>query len=188
MTAQRRSTAVPDPETRAYAEQLQALQGEEMPEDQDGALEPDELEERRHVSQTEVDHGAAPDSPDVDHPTSGSLDGLALDDLREGETDDPIAAAEEGLTYVPPSDPPVEPGDDPGSMDEPDLTSRIRDALRADAATAPYADELVVATIGTRAVIRGVVDGIEDTDLIAEVVAGVPGIDDVVDETTISGG
>ena len=46
----------------------------------------------------------------------------------------------------------------------------------------------MIGTIGSRAVIRGVVDGIEDTDLVAEVVSGVPGIDDVVDETTVSGG
>jgi hypothetical protein len=188
MPTDRRSTTVPDEQTRDYVEQLQALQGEEMPEDQDGALEPDEIEHRRRASQTEIDDGARPDDPDVDRVTPGSLDGLALDGLREGETDDPIAAAEEGLTYVPPSDPPLEPDDEAGSLDESEVTSRIRDALRGDAATAPYADELVIATIGSRAVVRGTVDGVEDTDLIAEVVSGVEGIDDVVDETTISGG
>jgi BON domain len=172
----------------SYVEEIQALQGEEMPDDQDAVIEPDEMERRRRASVTEIDHGAAPDDPADDRATPGSLDGLAIDGLREGETDDPIAAAEEGLTYVPPSDPPVQPADQPGAMDESELTARIRDALRSDAATAPYADELTVATIGSRAVIRGSVDGIEDTDLIAEVVGGVEGIDDVVDETTITAG
>ena len=79
-----------------------------------------------------------------------SLDGLALDDLREGETDDPDVAAEEGLAYVAPSDPPFRvDAEDPegievaGAADdsgELDLTTRIRDALEADAATSGYAD------------------------------------------------
>ena len=136
MPAERRSTTVADAETRAYVEQIQALQGEELPDDQDGAIEPDELEARRRPSQTEIDHGAAPDDPDDDIATAGSLDGLALDGLRDGETDDPIAAAEEGLSYVPPTDPPIQPLDEPGAMEETDLAGRIRDALRADAATA----------------------------------------------------
>jgi hypothetical protein len=183
-----RQPTVSDPEDVAFLEELQALQGDAMPADQDGALEPDEFESRRLPSVTEVDHGAPPIDDTDEPPTRADLEGLALDGLREGETDDAIAATEEGLTYVPPSDPPIDPAADPDSLDELDLTTRIRNALRADAATQPYADQLVVATIGGRAVIRGIVDGIEDTDTIADVVSNVPGITDVVDETTISGG
>ena len=83
------------------------IQGDVPPDDQDAVLEPDEVEHERVPSQTEIDHGAAtPDLPERDG-EAASLDGLDLDDLREGETDDPIAATEEGLVYVPPIDPPV---------------------------------------------------------------------------------
>jgi predicted ATPase len=42
-----------------------------------------------------------------------------------------------------------------GVPDDLEMTARIREALRADAATAPYADRLRVVTIGSRAVVRG---------------------------------
>ena len=115
-----------------------------------------------------------------------ALDSLDLEDLREGETDDPTAATEEGLSYVPPIDPPVrtdadqddrlviaagiavsaesEPyDDDHRSTDldaESEMNGRIREALRADAATSSLADQLI--DRDTRidvAVIRGAVRG-----------------------------
>jgi hypothetical protein len=205
-------TMLPDDDSLSLVEQVQALQGEELPADQDAVLEPDDFEARRQPTLTEVDHGAPPPGGD-DRSTIGSLDGLAIDDLREGETDDPIAATEEGLTYVPPVDPPTIASDDPQGIDvaagtgvsgstEPfdashhseglpgdlEMTSRIREALRADAATAPYAEQLRVVTIGSRAIIRGVVDDIEDADTIVEVVDRVDGIREVTDETTLRTG
>ena len=105
MPADRRPS-IADRDSLDFVEELQALQGEEMPADQDAVLDPDEIEARRQPTLTEMDHGAAPTGELDDRRTAGSLDGLALDELREGETDDAIAAAEEGLTYVPPSDPP----------------------------------------------------------------------------------
>lgn len=184
MSTDRRPT-IADRDSFEFVEELQALQGEEMPFDQDAVLEPDEIESRRQPTLTEIDHGAPPTDGVDDGPTIGSLDGLALDDLREGETDDAIAAAEEGLAYVPPTDPPPDPGDDSGSMAELDLNGRVREALRADAGTADYADQLVVATIGSRAVLEGIVDGIDDTDVIVDVVSRVPGISEVDDRTTL---
>lgn len=186
MPADRRPT-IADRDSLEFVEELQALQGEEMPADQDAVLEPDEIESRRQPTLTEMDHGAPPRDTVDDAPTFGSLDGLALDALREGETDDAIAATEEGLAYVPPNDPPPDPLDDVGAIDELDLNGRVRDALRADAATAAYADQLVIATVGSRAVIEGIVDGVDDTDAIVEVVERVPGITEVDDRTTLSG-
>lgn len=186
MPADRRPSIV-DRESFEFIEELQALQGEEMPADQDAVLDPDEFESRRQPTRTEVDHGAPPADEVDDAPTFGSLDGLALDELREGETDDAIAAAEEGLAYVPPSDPPPDPANDQGSLDELDLNTRVREALRADAATSPYADQLVIGTVDSRAVIEGVVDGEEDTDAIVEVIGRVPGIAEVDDRTTLKG-
>jgi len=203
-----------DPDDVAQAEEIQRLQGEEMPIDQDAFLEPSEFESRRTPTLTEVDRGEASPEGDVVSGDVASLDGLALDDLREGETDDPDVATEEGLTYVPPSDPPFHvDADDPdgievaagpaasSALDEPydpdhvsdalpdelELTARIREALRADAATTGYADRLVIGTRGSTAVVRGVVDDIEDGDTIAAVIERVDGIDEVVDQTELAG-
>jgi hypothetical protein len=213
MPAERpRQSDLPDDASLSLAETIQALQGEALPPDQDGAFEPDEIERRRRPTMTEIDRGAPPED-DRDEATAGSLDGLAIDELRTGETDDPDVAAEEGLTYIPPMDPPFGPSNEPdgidfaagsgvSAMDEPydashhadsvpddlEMTARIREALRADAATAPYADQLLVATIGTRAVIEGEVDDIDDSDAVLAVVDRVAGIDEIDDRTTLRDG
>jgi hypothetical protein len=198
----------------ADVEEIQSLQGEALPVDQDAFLEPDEIESRRVPTRTELDRGE--DSPDLEElgGEEATLDGLALDELREGETDDPDVATEEGLTYVPPSDPPFRVDEEePGGIeiaagqagsalgepydedhesepisDEPELTARIRDALEADAATTDYADRLVIGTRGSTAVVRGVIDDIEDGDTIASVIERVDGVEEVIDETELAAG
>ena len=187
-----------DPDDIAFIEGIQSLQGEEMPADQDAVLEPDEIEQRREPTQTELDRGEPAPDPDAPESEVESFDGLALGDLREGETDDPVVATEEGLAYVPPSDPPFRVGaEDPegieaaGAMDdsgELDLTARIRDALGADAATSGYADRLVIGTRGSTAVVRGIVDDVDDSDVIVAVIEGVDGIEEVIDETELADG
>jgi osmotically-inducible protein OsmY len=75
-----------------------------------------------------------------------------------------------------------------GELDaEGSLNARIREALRADASTSPLADRLEIAMLGSTAVIRGPVDGIEDSDAIIEVASRVAGVADVRDETEIPG-
>lgn len=187
-----------DPDDVALIEEIQSLQGEEMPAHQDAVLEPDEIEQRREPTQTELDRGEPAPDPEAGEGDVESLDGLALDDLREGETDDPDVATEEGLAYVPPSDPPFRvDAEDPegievaGAMDdsvELDLTARIRDALEADAATSAFADRLVIGTRGSTAVVRGIVDDVEDSDMIVAVIEAVDGIEEVIDETDLAGG
>ncbi|HEY7132900.1 MAG TPA: hypothetical protein VH440_11645, partial [Candidatus Limnocylindrales bacterium] len=61
------------------------------------------------------------------------------------------------------------------------------EALRADSATSALADRLEIAVIGSTAIIRGQVDGIEDGDAIVEVASEVDGIDEVRDETEVAG-
>ena len=188
------------------------IQGDELPADQDGILDPDELEHERTATLTELDAGyTSPDREYARGPES-TLDDLDLEDLRDGETDDPGVAAQEGLTYVPPIDPPVvadpeapdgivpgagiavsaesEPYDDShrGTDLDPESESnlRIREALRADAQTSVLVDRLIVGTRGSVAVIRGVVDDIDDSDSIVEVVSRVKGISDVIDETELA--
>lgn len=140
-----------------------------------------------------------------------SLDTLLSDELRSGETIDPNVAAEEGLTWIPPSDPPVVPaeseeglavaagfgasaGAEPFDADHHDsflsaddeMSDRVHEALRADARTSRLADQLAVETIGGVAIIRGVVDDVDDSDLIEEVVGEVTGIREVRDETELA--
>ena len=163
------------------------IQGDAPPDEQDAVLDPDQLERARSATRTELDAGYT--IPDLEYAegAAATLDGLDLDDLREGETDDPEVATQEGLAYVPPNDPPLA-ADDDGLTVESDLTDRIRAALRADAATSGLADRLVIGTRGSVAVIRGVVDGIEDTDAIVEVVERVEGVDTVIDQTDVATG
>jgi hypothetical protein len=164
----------------------------------------DEVEHSGELTETELDEGQS------EQPVA--LEGLADEELREGETDDPSVAAEEGLAWVPPIDPPVvadeeEPAgvrvaagfglasdDEPFDDDHEDellspgdeLNDRIRDALRADAATSRFADSLIIGRRDGTVVVRGVVDDIEDSDNVAEVISKVPGVTEVVDETEVA--
>lgn len=139
------------------------------------------------------------------------IDGLTDLGLREGETGNPDVAAEEGLTWVPPVDPPVvaDPDDPEGARvaagfatsaqgepydsshraelltSEDDLEARIREALLADATTTSYADSIAIGTRDGTIAVRGVVDDLEDTDNIIEVITRVTGVDEVIDELEV---
>lgn len=143
-----------------------------------------------------------------------SFDLLVERELRAGETDDVMDAVEEGLTYVPPIDPPIVPdADDPESIQvaagfgvsaddesdveggefyspgvtEDDMTALVRRALRNDSATTHLADRLTIATINGTVVVRGVVDDLDDTDNIVAVISDLPDVEAVRDETTVRG-
>jgi len=161
----------------------------------------------RELTDTELYEGILPSSDVAD------LEGLAATELRDDETDDPNIAAEEGLAYVPPIDPPVVPDlDDPQGVrvaagfgvsadDGPydsdhrgellsardDMEDRIREALRADAATTAYAESLVIGTRGGTVAVRGVVDDLDDTDNVVEVITRVAGVDEVIEELEVRG-
>jgi hypothetical protein len=184
-------------------EELRALAGEEPADEQDGALELDDVATPPERSPSELDYGTgATADPEAWEGRTGtgdfvSLDALVDSDLREGETDNPLVAIEEGLTYIAPSDPPVVPSDDPegvevpGSSDtdgaESDINARIREALRADGATSALADRVEIAVVGSTAIIRGQVDGLEDGDALVEVASQVEGIEEVLDQTEVAG-
>ena len=189
-----------------------ALQGDEPPPDQDAVVDPDEVEDSDEPTMTELDR-AETRTRRVDDGDVLSIEGLAADELQPGSTDDQDVAAEEGFTWVPPTDPPViadpeEPGgivvaaglgttalDEPYDEDhrsedlseEGELTARIREAIRADAATSGYADRILIATIGSTAILRGVVDDLGDGDDLVAVVERVAGIEEVRDETEVAG-
>jgi BON domain-containing protein len=168
-------------------EELRAIEGEELPADQDAVVDPSEiLDEPEPTTDTERYLG----EPDRTGADVDSFDVLADRDIREGETDDPTIASDEGLPYVPPTDPPVPPIDDPEANEidvESDLTARVRDAFEADASTSELADRIEIGTIGGLVVLRGVVDEIDDGDALVEVASGVKGVTDVRDETEVAG-
>jgi hypothetical protein len=173
----------PNVGSEPHEDELLALEGEAPLEDQDAVVDPDEIEDEEEDLAANLDY-------EVGVPRDPSL--------RRGETDDVLVAIEEGETWVPPTDPPVvpAPGDPdqievPGSEDqdagEGELNARIRQALRSDSATSALADRIEIAVIGSTAILRGEVDGPEDSDVLVEVAGGVDGIDDVIDETEYPG-
>jgi BON domain-containing protein len=143
-------------------------------------------------------------------PTGNSVETLTANEVRAGETIDPNLAAEEGLAWIPPSDPVVVPDSSPEGLrvaagfgttafDEPydldhhgellpaedEMTDRVREALRADASTSAYADAVKIDTEGGVVSIRGVVDDILDTDNIVAVASEVTGIVEVRDQLRV---
>jgi BON domain-containing protein len=147
--------------------------------------------------------------PDVAH-----YESLADDEARAGETDNPDEAAEEGLTWIPPTDPPVVPGLDADGAtsavvaagfgttaeDEPfdadhhgellyasdERTARVEEALRADARTSSVADRIEVDVDGGRALLTGSVEDLEDEDAAIAVAEEVSGVLEVVSRLDIA--
>jgi hypothetical protein len=179
-------------------------------------LTEDEIDKLGEITDTEIYQGELEARANDDQPTETdeeNLDLLTATELREGETSDPNVAAEEGLTWVPPIDPPVVPdaenledarvasGFGVDAQDEPydadhrgqaldaddEFESRIREALRADSSTTRYADSLVIGNRGGTVVVRGTVDDVDDTDNISAVISNVAGVDEVVDELDVEG-
>ena len=190
------------------------LSGDQPAGDQTAYVEDEQVDRLGELTDTEIyqgelEAGVSEDLPG--EPDAENIEDLAATELRAGETADPQVAAEEGMTWVPPTDPPVVPSeDDPQgaqvaagfgetSQDEPfdadhhsaalsvedEMSARVREALRADASTSRYADNLVIGTRGSTVAIRGVVDDVDDSDNVVAVASRVSGIDEVVDELDV---
>jgi hypothetical protein len=183
------------------------------PADADAMPDADELDDLGEISDTRLDEGELearqPVGDQPDRLTAESLESLTSSEARAGETDDPEEAAEEGLAWIPPTDPPVRPGPDGQpevaagfgmtAADEPfdldhhgdlldetdERTARVLEALRADAATSGIADQLDVEMDGGRVLIRGAVEDLEDEDAVTAVAESVPGVTEVVSRLEI---
>ena len=168
-----------------------------------GQLTPEQIYEG------ELEAGVHDDLPG--EPVEQNLEMLTELELRGDETDDPFIAAEEGFTYIAPIDPPVIPsptsregievaaGMGHSALDEPfdadhhsgflpaddEMSARVREALRADASTSRFADEIQVLTRGSVVTLRGVVDDVEDSDNAAAVAAYVDGVVEVNEELEV---
>lgn len=139
-----------------------------------------------------------------------SLDLLTELELRDGETDDAYIASDEGMTYVPPIDPPTVPSDSlegseiasgfgVSALDEPydidhhssfelgddEMAARVHEALRADSATTQYADHIAVRVVDGVVTLRGRVADLDDSDNLAAVASYVEGVVEVVDELRV---
>jgi hypothetical protein len=183
------------------------------PADADPIPGADEIDTLGEMTDTRVYQGdleaRPPGTDQPDEGPAGNLESLASTELRDGETDDPNEAAEEGLTWIPPIDPPLRVDDDgpevaagfgTTAQEEPfdadhhsevvpardEVEQRIWEALRADAATAGLADHVEFNVEGGVVRIIGVVEDLEDEDAILGVIEAVPGVSIVDSRITIA--
>ena len=138
--------------------------------------------------------------------------GDLFDEPIEGETDDAIIAAEEGVPYIPPTDRVLsEPrgwkGVDAAGTAEDDADELEReddiqpdegglprdDELRADVIEALRASDVVagerirISVTGSRVHVQGEVESVDVLDEILGIVGDVVGVDEVLDEVNVSG-
>jgi BON domain-containing protein len=166
------------------------------------------------LTDTDVYEGELEAGVHDDLPTEAreqNIEGLSERELRAGETSNPDVAAEEGLTYVPPIDPPVVPSETSregaeiaagfgvSALDETydedhhssilpgedEMAARIREAVLADSTTTQYAEHLAIASRNGVVHVRGVVDDVDDTDNVIAVIERVDGVVEVVDELQV---
>jgi hypothetical protein len=197
--------AGPDPEPE---DKRRELTGDEPEGDQVAWLERDEVDERQtDLTHTEIYMGELEAGT---RERGSGVEDLTELGMRDGETANPSVAAEEGMTWVPPMDPPTVASDDPQGADvaagfgdsavsepynqdhasaalaeEDELSARVREALRADAATSGFAESLAIGSRGRTVALRGIVDDVDDSDNAVEVASRVEGVDEVIDELDV---
>jgi hypothetical protein len=190
------------------------LTGGRPRDEQAGYLDESDVDTLGSLTDTDVYEGELEAGVHDDLPTEApeqNIETLTERELRAGETSNPDVAAEEGLTYVPPIDPPVVPSETSpegaeiaagfgvSALDEPydedhhssivpgedEMTARIREALLADSTTTQYAEHLAIASRNGVVAVRGVVDDVDDTDNVIAVIERVDGVVEVVDELEV---
>ncbi|HEX6287689.1 MAG TPA: BON domain-containing protein [Herpetosiphonaceae bacterium] len=176
-------------------------------------IDAEDVDRLEGISMTDVYEGDTDVNQELVEGEAERFDLLVERELREGETDDVMEAVEEGLTYVPPIDPPItfdhdnpesiavatgtdisardpqfaESGLDTAHMGDDDMEALVRRSLRDDSATSHLADRLSLAVINGLVIIRGEIDDIDDSDNIIGVVSDIPGVQEVRDQTVVRG-
>jgi hypothetical protein len=138
--------------------------------------------------------------------------GDLVDEPISGETDDYLVAREEGVPYVPPMERVIsevrerESGVDFAGTDETDAGELERDdgiqledgglprddELRADVVSAlrasdvPAGERIRIAVTGARVHVQGEVESVDALDEILGIVGDVVGVDEVLDEVTVT--
>lgn len=144
-------------------------------------------------------------------PLPSEDEGNLVEEPREGMTDDPLVASEQGVPYDPPTDRVIAQTGEPGG---PDVAGTDRtdagelereDGIQPDSAARPTDDELMsdvvealrdsdvvagdrirVAASGSQVTLRGEVESVDVLDEILGIVGDVNGVEDVVDEVTVT--
>jgi hypothetical protein len=210
-SSKRASDAPLDPSESELEQTLDQLAGNRPLAEQGMPFDIADVDDLGELTRTDIDEGNliaddADRSEDIEN-----IETLTELELRDGETDDPMEAVEEGYTYVPPIDPPTVPGGDDNaeiasglgvsSLDEPydadhhdtflsdddEVSARVREALRADSTTTQYADHVAIATRRGIVTLRGLVDDLTDSDNLLAVAEYVDGVEEVVDELRVKG-
>jgi hypothetical protein len=196
-----------DSEVKGYQ-----MAGERAPADQGALIDADDVDNLGEQTSTGTYEGELQAGVDDLPNDAENMDMLTELDLRSEETDDPIEAIEEGMTYVPPIDPPTVPGDGyenaeiaaglgVDALDEPydedhhdtfleaddEVEARVREALRADSSTTQYARRIAIEARGGIVTLRGEVDDLIDSDNLLAVAEYVDGVEEVVDELRVRG-
>ena len=205
----------PNPSDVSVEEMARELAGDQLEGDQVAYVRQSEIDDLGTMRDTaiyegELEAGVHDDLPT--EPEAENLEDLTALEMRAGETANPDIAAEEGLAWVPPIDPPVIPSEeDPqglavaagfgvDSLAEPydadhhgeavtdtdDMEERIHEALRADSATSAMAQRIQVALRGGTVILRGEVEDLVDTDEVVAVVERVTGVTEVIDEIEVA--
>ena len=124
--------------------------------------------------------------------------GDLVDEPASGETEDYLVASAEGVPYVPPMERTLTEESDADELERDDdiqlddgglprdgkLQADVIEALRASDVTA--GERIRVAVTGRRVKVQGEVETIEALDEILGIVGDVPGVDEVVDEVTVT--
>ncbi|HET9851832.1 MAG TPA: BON domain-containing protein [Candidatus Limnocylindrales bacterium] len=201
------------PETAAEADPEVAQLLGLRPPDSDAVATEDEVDTLGEMTDTRVYQGdleaRPPDSDQPDDDRAENLESLVATELRAGETDDPNEAAEEGMTWVPPIDPPLRVGDEgepevaagfgTTAQEEPfdadhhgsalsardEVETRVLEALRADATTSGLADRIELDVEGGVVRLAGAVEDLVDEDAILAVVEAVDGVTIVDSRITV---
>lgn len=198
-----------NPPGTPFERKQRELEGDEPREEQQAFIEQHQTDDLGEITPTDVYAGELAAGVDDDLPNDpDTMELLHERELRAEETASPFEAIEEGMPYVPPTDPPITPdthrdradaevasGMGPSALSEPydrahhsdfeleddEMSARIRDALRADSSTTRYADELRIATRAGIVLIGGIVDDLVDSENIIAVAQYVAGVVEVRD-------
>jgi hypothetical protein len=189
------------------------LEGRKPADRQEAFIEVTDTDDLGQLSHIDMYEGQLEAGVDDDVPNDPErIEMLTELELRDGETADAYEAAEEGLTYVPPIDPPTVPStgddhfesvvasgmglsalDEPYDIDHPssalpvddDLTALVRAALLADSSTTEYAERVRITSRGGVVTLRGIVEDLDDSDNLVAVAQYVEGVEEVIDELRI---
>ncbi|NJK79965.1 MAG: hypothetical protein HC893_16065 [Chloroflexaceae bacterium] len=187
-----------------WEDKQRQLEGRRPKSQQDAFLEQDDLDSSDELTPN-LQNEAGPEVASDEY-----LETLLENEVRPGETLRASEAAEEGLTYIPPIDPPTIPDNEHHdtevasgtaytAFDTPydedhhqsflpagdEMSARVREALRADSRTAQLAGQITIVVKGKVAKLHGTVDDLVDSDMLVAVASEVVGIEEVIDETRV---